>query len=144
MDRYYQLARCFRDEDGRRDRRPEFTQVDVEMAWVSWGRAPSSALQSAGANSAAERTNKDEDGENEDGEEDDGWRIGGTEVRAVVQRLVRDVWRAAEGVVLPARFPVLTYRDAMARFGSDKPDMRFGVEVRLVCLGDCRVFVSLW
>ncbi|KAF7800004.1 hypothetical protein EIP86_011247 [Pleurotus ostreatoroseus] len=129
VDRYYQLARCFRDEDGRRDRQPEFTQVDLEMAWVSWGRGPPHVASAASASASAEASSEGKGRENDE-EDDDGWRIGGTEVRGVVQRLVRDVWRAAEGVELPERFPVLTYREAMARFGSDKPDTRFGLELQ--------------
>ncbi|KAG8862619.1 hypothetical protein FRB96_001178 [Tulasnella sp. 330] len=102
IDKYFQFARCFRDEDGRKDRQPEFTQVDMEMAFVSWGaRKP-----------------------------DDSWRIGGSEVRDVVEALVRATWKTALGVVLPEQFPVMTYREAMNRFGSDKPDTRFDLEIR--------------
>lgn len=173
VERYYQIARCFRDEDGRRDRQPEFTQIDLEMAWVSWG-APSEATEAgaateagrgdAGAVDAVDAGPAAEDGaadaalgsvatadpalsettdenanENADENESksnavagDGWRIGGTEVRDVVETLVRTIWEKAEGVELPARFPVMRYADAMARFGSDKPDTRFGLEVRTV------------
>ncbi|KAA1466170.1 hypothetical protein DENSPDRAFT_830921 [Dentipellis sp. KUC8613] len=102
VDRYYQLARCFRDEDGRKDRQPEFTQVDLEMAFVSWGPR-------AGAS--------------------DGWRIGGHEVRDVVENIIRNVWAKAEGVQLPDQFRVMTYNEAMSRYGSDKPDTRFGLEI---------------
>ncbi|KAH9951809.1 tRNA synthetases class II-domain-containing protein [Amylocystis lapponica] len=99
IDRYYQLARCFRDEDGRKDRQPEFTQVDLEMAWVGW-------VSSA-----------------------DGWRIGGREVREIVEALIRRVWSQVEGIELPERFKVMTYDEAMGRYGSDKPDLRFGLEI---------------
>ena len=89
-DRYYQLARCYRDEDTRGDRQPEFTQLDLEMSFVA---------------------------------EDD--------VMATVERAVTAVSRE----VLPDRptlrepFPRLTYAEAMARYGSDKPDIRFGMEL---------------
>ncbi|KAF8204946.1 aspartyl-tRNA synthetase [Pholiota molesta] len=89
VDKYFQIAKCFRDEDGRKDRQPEFTQVDLEMAFVSWGEDASSEGTDAARN----------------------WRIGGREVRDV-----------AEGLVM-------TYHDAMTRFGSDKPDTRFGLEI---------------
>jgi aspartyl-tRNA synthetase len=88
VDRYYQLARCFRDEDGRRDRQPEFTQIDLEMAFVSWG-SPNP--------------------------EGDPWRIGGQEVRDVVEVLIRSIWAQMEKVSLPDRFSVMTYHEAMCR-----------------------------
>jgi aspartyl-tRNA synthetase len=87
-DRYFQLARCFRDEDGRRDRQPEFTQVDLELAFVSWSPRPGDTT---------------------------GWRIGGTEVREVIEDLVARVWKETLGVNLPTPFRVITYDDAMAR-----------------------------
>lgn len=94
VDRYFQLARCFRDEDGRKDRQPEFTQVDMEMAFVSWDPSGKS--------------------------ERNGWRIGGEEVREVVEGLIRRVWVAAKGPeaakALPeACFPVMTYTEAMSQ-----------------------------
>lgn len=128
VDKYYQLARCFRDEDGRKDRQPEFTQIDLEMAFVSWGQT---------------LVNSDTDP----------WRIGGSEVRDVVETIIRKIWQEMEGISLPDRFQVMTYRNAMARvsllslctiydsnviiifvlpspqYGSDKPDTRFGLEV---------------
>lgn len=108
VDRYYQIARCFRDEDGRKDRQPEFTQIDLEMGWVSWGDDPSHARS--------------------DG---DGWRIGGREVRETIEYLIRSIWQKEEGIELPETFKVMTYEEAMRRFGSDKPDTRFGLEVRI-------------
>lgn len=110
VDRYYQIARCFRDEDGRKDRQPEFTQVDLEMAWVSWGREPSAQTG---------------EGEGSGGT----WRIGGHEVRDVVEGVIRNVWRKVEGVELVERFRVMSYHEAMSRYGSDKPDLRFAFEV---------------
>ena len=108
VDKYYQIARCFRDEDGRKDRQPEFTQIDMEMAFVSWGEGEDAAINS----------------------HTDQWRIGGQEVRDVVEKLVRNIWSKVQGIELPERFKVMTYREAMSRFGSDKPDTRFGFEVR--------------
>ncbi|ELU43163.1 aspartyl-tRNA synthetase [Rhizoctonia solani AG-1 IA] len=106
VDKYYQIARCFRDEDGRKDRQPEFTQIDLEMAFVGWG----------------------------DGVDvGDGWRIGGREVKNVVEGLVRKIWKGTLGVDLEDRFKVMRYADAMEKYGSDKPDTRFGLEVS-VCL----------
>jgi aspartyl-tRNA synthetase len=89
VDKYFQLARCFRDEDGRKDRQPEFTQIDIEMAFVSWGTSDTSTSEV--------------------------WRIGGHEVRDIVETLVRTIWRSVEGVSLPERFPVMTYHEAMSR-----------------------------
>lgn len=109
-DKYYQFAKCFRDESSRKDRQPEFTQIDLEMAFVN--------------------------GQGEPGD-DSGWRIGGSEVRRVVEGMVRSIWTAAKGVdVLPDRedgspsgFHVMTYEEAMRRFGVDKPDVRFALEI---------------
>jgi aspartyl-tRNA synthetase len=90
MDRYFQIARCFRDEDLRGDRQPEFTQLDLEMSFVAEA-----------------------------------------DVMAWVERMAIDVSRA----VVPDRpflrlpFPVLTYREAIDRYGSDKPDLRYGLEL---------------
>ncbi|EIW82250.1 hypothetical protein CONPUDRAFT_136775 [Coniophora puteana RWD-64-598 SS2] len=102
IDRYYQIAKCFRDEDGRKDRQPEFTQVDLEMAFVSWGPGDTPK---------------------------DNWRIGGVEVREVIESIMRQIWGTAEGTELPCAFPVMTYKEAMTRYGSDKPDTRFDLEI---------------
>ena len=88
MERYYQIVRCFRDEDLRADRQPEFTQLDVEMSFV---------------------------------EQDDVIAIG----EAVVSRL----WEEIVGYQVGTPLPRMTYADAMARFGSDKPDLRFECEL---------------
>lgn len=87
MERYYQIARCYRDEDFRADRQPEFTQLDMELSFV---------------------------------EADD--------VIAISEQVLRAVW-ATIGYDLPVPLPRITYADAMRRFGSDKPDLRFGVEL---------------
>jgi len=88
VDRYFQIARCFRDEDLRADRQPDFTQLDIEMAFV---------------------------------DVDD--------VLTLNERLMADVVFAASGQPVATPFPRLSYRDAMNRFGSDKPDVRFGFEL---------------
>jgi aspartyl-tRNA synthetase len=88
LERYYQLVRCFRDEDFRADRQPEFTQVDIEMSFV---------------------TRED--------------------VVEVAEDLVERLWAEIAGYQVPRPIPHMTYADAMARFGSDKPDLRFGCEL---------------
>jgi len=103
VEKYYQFARCFRDEDGRKDRQPEFTQLDMEMAFVSWAaREP---------------------------EIQRGWRIGGAEVKNVVEDIIRRIWKDVEGVELPEVFRVITYHEAMTNYGSDKPDTRIPLEI---------------
>ncbi|TFK27070.1 aspartyl-tRNA synthetase [Coprinopsis marcescibilis] len=112
VDKYFQIAKCFRDEDGRKDRQPEFTQVDLEMAFVSWGNPHSPQAAASPAS-----------------EQDQLWNIGGHEVREVIEDLIRKIWLDVKGIELPQNFNVMTYYDAMTRFGSDKPDTRFGLEI---------------
>ncbi|KAI6047127.1 hypothetical protein EDC04DRAFT_2886947 [Pisolithus marmoratus] len=111
IDKYFQIARCFRDEDGRKDRQPEFTQIDLEMAYVSWGPPRHKSKSQV-----------------------DNWQIGGHEVRAVVESLIRNIWQRVEGVTLPSSFGVMTYREAMSSYGSDKPDTRFPLKIASVSL----------
>lgn len=89
FDRYFQIARCLRDEDLRADRQPEHSQIDMEMAFVTID-----------------------------------------DIFNVVEGMVKHVFAKVKGVELPIPFPRLSYDEAMSRFGSDKPDMRFGMEIR--------------
>lgn len=88
VERYYQIARCFRDEDLRADRQPEFTQVDIETSFLS--------------------------------QED---------IISMMEKMLSGLMKEVKGVEVPASFPRMTYAEAMSRFGSDKPDTRFGLEL---------------
>ncbi|KID05693.1 aspartyl-tRNA synthetase [Hafnia alvei] len=87
FDRYYQIVKCFRDEDLRADRQPEFTQIDVETSFMS-----------------------------------------AEQVREVMEELARSLWQEIKGVDL-GKFPVMTFAEAMRRYGSDKPDLRNPLEL---------------
>ena len=89
FDRYYQIARCFRDEDLRANRQPEFSQIDLEMT---------------------------------------GPRL--DDIIDLVEGMLASVWRRVAGIEVPLPFPRLKYADAIERFGSDKPDLRFDLELK--------------
>ncbi|MDX6275526.1 MAG: aspartyl-tRNA synthetase [Frankiales bacterium] len=103
LERYYQIARCFRDEDSRADRTPEFTQLDIELSFL---------------------------------DEEDIFGLG--------EELIASIWREVLDVELPTPFARMSYADAMRRFGSDRPDTRFGLELvdltALVAGTEFRVF----
>lgn len=93
LEKYFQIARCFRDEDLRADRQPEFTQLDVEASFIT-----------------------------------------DVEIQTLIEGLLARIFREAKGVEIPTPFPRMTYAEAMSRYGSDKPDLRFGME--LIEVGD--------
>ncbi len=88
FDRYYQITKCFRDEDLRADRQPEFTQIDIETSFIDEG-----------------------------------------EITALMEEMIRDLFKEVMQVNLPNPFPRLSYQDAMAKYGSDKPDLRVQLEL---------------
>lgn len=89
FDRYYQIVRCFRDEDLRADRQPEFTQIDLEMSFV------------------------DEDN-----------------IIEIVEGMLKAILKRAKGIDIPTPFPRIKYDESMLRYGNDKPDIRFGLELQ--------------
>ena len=88
MERYYQIARCFRDEDFRADRQPEFTQLDIEMSFIDQA-----------------------------------------DIISVAEKILVKVWKESVNYDIPTPIPHMTYADAMDKYGSDKPDLRFGLQI---------------
>ncbi len=105
VEKYFQIARCFRDESARADRQPEFTQIDIEMSFV-----------------------------------------GQDDVLELTEKLFAHLMREVKGIEIPLPFPRLTYAESMRRFGSDKPDTRFGLELTdisdLVADSEFKVFTG--
>ena len=91
LDRYFQIVKCFRDEDLRADRQPEFTQIDAEITFPDEGA-----------------------------------------IYAIFEGLMQKIWKDVLGIDLPGPFPRLTWRQAVERYGSDRPDLRFGMEIQNV------------
>ena len=88
LERYYQVARCFRDEDLRADRQPEFTQLDMEMSFLDQ-----------------------------------------EQILDLNERLIARIWKVVKGVELPLPLPRMTWHEAMERYGTDRPDTRYGMEL---------------
>jgi aspartyl-tRNA synthetase len=105
LERYYQIVKCFRDEDLRADRQPEFTQIDLEMSFIDQ-----------------------------------------EEIIGLMEQLLAAVVKEAKGADISLPFPRLTYKDAMGRYGSDKPDTRFGLELKdvsdIAMASDFKVFIQ--
>jgi len=105
MDRYYQIVKCFRDEDLRQDRQPEFTQIDIELSFVT--------------------------------KED---------IIPIMEGMLYEIFKEIKGIEIETPFQRMTYQEAMARYGSDKPDLRFGMELvdlsDIVANSDFNVFAS--
>ncbi len=106
LEKYFQIARCFRDEDLRADRQPEFTQIDIEASFVTEA-----------------------------------------DIQTLVEGLLARIFKEAVGVEIPTPFPRMTHAEAMNRFGSDKPDTRFGIELteltEIFTASQFKVFASI-